>query len=192
VWDGNIKYKKYSLSLTPSYEAKKGVSLAYICATKAYFNNNSKDPTKINYYCATTNSMITDDGTIETASNTEGWKVVGNNISIDTEFEFKIPYKERRETGEGKYEEFPIRSDSFIYNIEITPAMSFGRLDYLKVLLTIDFNKIGTGDIDFDIWKYHNSEDSAMLTFGINTYPKPGYEVKYITMDFYDNQGRVM
>ena len=191
-WDGDIKYKKYSLSLTPSYEAKKGVSLAYICATKAYFNNNSKNPTEINYYCATTNRMITDNGTDEIASNSEGWKVIGNNISIDTEFEFRIPYKERRKTGEGKYEEFPIRSDSFIYNIEITPAMSFGRLDYLKVLLTIDFNKIGTGDIDFDIWKYHNSEDSAMLTFGINTYPKPGYEVKYITMDFYDNQGRVM
>ena len=58
--------------------------------------------------------------------------------------------------------------------------------------LTIDFNKIGTGEVDFNLWKYYNSEEGAMLTFGINTYPKPGYDVKCIVMDFYDNQGKVM
>jgi hypothetical protein len=73
----------------------------------------------------------------------------------------------------------------------IDTANVYGRLDHLKVDLSIDFNKVGTGEVDFTQWKYHNSEETSVLTYSINTYPKPGYEVKFIQMDFYDNQGHV-
>jgi hypothetical protein len=185
--DGSgIWYKKYKLFLVPEYVSDKNIKLPYICATKSFFNNDKES--SVEYYSATKDSMIVyDDVTNATASSQDGWVVSNNQETIDTGFTFTIPYKETKNN-----RDYPIYSDSFIYNIEITPAMDYGRLDYLKVLLTIDFNKIGTGDVDFNIWKYHNSsEESAMLTFGINTYPEPGHEVKYITIDFYDNQGLV-
>ena len=184
--NSGIWYKKYKLFLVPEYVSDKNIKLPYICATKSFFNNDKES--SVEYYSATKESMILyDDVTNATASSQDGWVVSNNQETIDTGFTFSIPYKESKNN-----RDYPIHSDSFIYNIEITPAMDYGRLDYLKVLLTIDFNKIGTGDVDFNIWKYHNSsEESAMLTFGINTYPEPGYEVKYITIDFYDNQGHV-
>ena len=186
--DGNIIYKEYKIKLIPSYSSKEKLAAPHVCATKATFNNEEGiDTSYVSFYSINSNSMQTMSATSFTPSINQGWKNIVNGGIIEMEGTFKIPYKEVY-----KDKEYPIYSDSFIYNLEITPAMDFGRLDYLKVLLTIDFNKIGTGEVDFNLWKYYNSEEGAMLTFGINTYPKPGYDVKCIVMDFYDNQGKVM
>jgi hypothetical protein len=47
--------------------------------------------------------------------------------------------------------------------MDITPAMNFGRLDYLTVTIEIDFNKVGTGEVDLTEWKYHNSGTTSII-----------------------------
>ena len=69
--------------------------------------------------------------------------------------------------------------------------MPYGRLDHLTVPLTIDFNKIGTGEVSLSTWKYHISDNTAILTFGFDAYPKPNEEISSIAIQFYDNQGIV-
>ena len=49
-----------------------------------------------------------------------------------------------------------IKSGALIYSCNIIPAMPFGKLDYLKVPITIDFNKIGTGKVGLTRWRYYN------------------------------------
>jgi hypothetical protein len=65
--------------------------------------------------------------------------------------------------------------------------MEYGRLDHLAIQLSIDFNKIGTGDINITDWKYHNSGTTSILSFGIDAYPKPNYKIDSIIIQFYDN-----
>ena len=187
VKEEDITYKKYKLSLTPSYTYN-GISLPYICITKSFFNNQYED--KGSYKIPYLDNTLDVSNIVNSANLNSGWTLpepgedsIGEKIevTIDTDIIFKIPYKDKND--------IKISSDSFIYNFEVVPAMEFGRLDHLKIPLTIDFNKVGTGDVDLTTWKYHNSEELGILTFGFNTYPKPGYEVKYITMDFYDNSG---
>jgi hypothetical protein len=50
-----------------------------------------------------------------------------------------------------------------VYTVDITPAMDFGRLDYLTSTLEIDFNSVGTGDVFLTGWKYHNSGTTSIL-----------------------------
>ena len=187
VKEEDITYKKYKLSLTPSYTYN-GISLPYICITKSFFNNQYED--KGSYKIPYLDNTLDVSNIVNSANLNSGWTLpepgedsIGEKIevTIDTDIIFKIPYKDKND--------IRISSDSFIYNFEVVPAMEFGRLNHLKIPLTIDFNKVGTGDVDLTTWKYHNSEELGILTFGFNTYPKPGYEVKYITMDFYDNSG---
>lgn len=94
-------------------------------------------------------------------------------------FEIEIPYK----NGE------LIKSGALIYSCNIIPAMPFGKLDYLKVPITIDFNKIGTGEVGLTRWRYYNYGTQCTLQYGLEIYNKPGEETKSVTIDFYDNTG---
>lgn len=94
-------------------------------------------------------------------------------------FEIEIPYK----NGE------LIKSGALIYSCNIIPAMPFGRLDYLKVPITIDFNKIGTGEVGLTRWRYYNYGTQCTLQYGLEIYNKPNYKTKKVIIDFYDNTG---
>lgn len=217
--DGNIEYKVYKLLLYPDYQtSNENIKPSYICASKSFFANIdgvSKESYEVKYnYYTWDNSekkiiMNPSDNTIaiyETQKQNQnqneaqnekvalvpfesslykGWEITDeSNNEIDTGIIFKIPYKSI--VNGIKYN---ISSETFVYNLEIIPCMSYGRLDHLAQTITIDFNKIGTGEVELNTWKYHNSEDSSILTFGINYYPQPQHEIKAIIIDFYDHQG---
>lgn len=176
---GTIKYKKYKVYIIPEWTTE-GTDLSYIMITKSQFNNTYIENGKENRYkyIATTN--------IE-SSDSEGYKksdIEENGCIYIGEVE--IPYQEQIN---GLW--VKINSPSFVYTMDITPAMSFGRLDYLTVTLEIDFNKVGTGEIELTEWKYHNSGTTSILQYGINTYPKPEWVVDNVIIQFFDNVGLV-
>lgn len=84
-----------------------------------------------------------------------------------------------------------IKSEDLIYSCDIIPAMPFGKLDYLKVPITIDFNKIGSGEVGLTRWRYYNYGTQCTLQYGLEIYNKPGESTKSVTIDFYDNNGHV-
>lgn len=199
--DGSIKYKQYDLFLNPSYTTQ-SVKLPYLCITKAFFNNadypgqSKPSDSQVYYYNNNSNSSSEvsvkypkyDASTI-TADPNSTITVTKNNdlIKVGT---ITIPYQQKV-TKDDKEIWIDIESSSYIYNMEITPAMEYGRLSHLAVSLSIDFNKIGTGEITLTDWKYHNSGTTSILSYGIEAYPKPNHQIDSITMQFFDNQGFV-
>ena len=102
-----------------------------------------------------------------------------NNGQTCLAFSVNIPYIN------GK----PIKSESLIYSCNIVPCMPFGKLDFLSIPISIDLNKIGTGDVGLTQWKYYNQGGQCTLQYGLEIYNKPNYETKRIIIDFYDNSG---
>lgn len=196
--EGKIKYKNYKLYLVPSYTAKDGITLPYVCVTSASFNisqledNNSLqlqniEKYQVYYYNGTGETgkySIYNATSIREDSNNTGYKIDSNKIYIG---DISIPYQQQLINGEWSN----ISSTSFIYNMEVTPAMAYGRLGQFAVSISIDFNKIGTGDIGITDWKYYNAGTTSILSFGIEAYPKPNWNIDSIIMHFYDNQGLV-
>ena len=76
-----------------------------------------------------------------------------------------------------------------IWDYKIAPAMPYGVLDYLAVSGSIDFSKIGTGDIDLTQWRYYNSGNVSTLTWGLDAYTEPNKGIAEVVFDFFDNQG---
>lgn len=171
----NIKYKTYSVQLAYDYQSENGLPPSYLCLTKSQQDYAVTQPT-------------TDGIQLEfpQADLNSGFKCINNEEKILKEFDFfdiTIPYSE---IIDGK--EYRITSPDFVYPFQITPAMDFGRLDHLAVDMTIDFNKIGTGEVDVTKWKYHNSGNTSILQYGLEVYTKPGWKVDDVTIEFYDNQ----
>ena len=188
----NIKYKNYKLYLVPEYSTRSR-NLPYICLTKAFFNNsnlkdnNGKELNIANNFVYFYGGNDSGYKATEIVANSNIVYEVTNSNEVIEIGQVRIPYK--RKNNNGTWD--PISSTSFIYNLEITPAMEYGRLDHLAIQLSIDFNKIGTGDINITDWKYHNSGTTSILSFGIDAYPKPNYKIDSIIIQFYDNQGIV-
>lgn len=76
-----------------------------------------------------------------------------------------------------------------IWNYEVAPVMPYGVLDWLAVSGSIDFSKVGTGEVDLTAWRYYCSGNIATLTWGLEAYPEPNKGISEVVMDFYDNQG---
>ncbi len=187
-----ITYNHYELYLYPEYTSKhENIKPAYIVATNSSFAGSEVENIEtINlvFETVTESSESNEYVKFEPNSNS-GWKLTSDG-KIDTGITFKIPYTKLVESETTGQDEFvKIKSDALVYTMQITPAMSYGRLDHLAQDIIIDFNKIGTGEINLTTWKYHNSETSSILTFGFESYPKPNHEIKAIVMDFYDAQG---
>ena len=178
-------YKEYNVWIAYSSESSNGLNPSYLCLTKSQFpfstqTYNLRNPEFLNQQYV---SSLENGGIIKLevplANDSSGW-IVDNNIN---EFElgtFIIPYSE---------DDYKIQSPDFVYSFQITPAMDFGRLDHLAVDMTIDFNKIGTGEVNITKWRYHNQENVSILQYGLEVYPKPGWKVDDVTIEFYDNTG---
>ena len=193
----NIKYKVYDLQLVPSYSAKEGLTLPYLCVTQAAFNTSKLESNTLKndyviedfgdqdvyYYDTNNNKYVVYKGASSLIANKDTQYAYGDTISVAT---ISIPYQQL--IGE---EWSLINSASFIYNLEIVPAMKYGRLDQYKIQLSIDFNKVGTGEVAITNWKYHNSGKTSILSYGIDAYPKPNWTIDSVIMHFYDNQGLV-
>lgn len=105
--------------------------------------------------------------------------------SISKKFaEISIPVKQ-------KFEKVELTPDisNLIYNYEVAPVMPYGILSHLISKGTINFSKIGSGEITMPQWKYYNTENTSTLTIGFNIFPEENMGVAGIDIDFLDNQG---
>jgi len=69
--------------------------------------------------------------------------------------------------------------------------MPYGVIDSLKLTFTIDFSKIGTGEIELTRWKYFNQENVSTLSYGFNAYLRDKETIDSVVMHFYDANGLV-
>lgn len=72
------------------------------------------------------------------------------------------------------------------YHYEITPAMEFGLVDYLKESGSINFSLIGSGVTELSEWRYFKDEQSITLVLGLEVYPEKNKKVHMVKIDFYD------
>lgn len=182
---GNTRYKSYQIQILPEWTKKQdGKDLSYILVTKSEFNDKYiKEDEKGNIIDNTYKYKATNNINSSILGGYEKSDIIEGGINIGS---VEIPYQEKIDDTWVK-----ITSPSFVYTMDITPAMNFGRLDYLTVTIEIDFNKVGTGEVDLTEWKYHNSGTTSIIQYGINVYPKPQWEVENIIMQFSDNIGLV-
>lgn len=144
------------------------------------------------------------DGKIQyLTKNIEGNLVPTKSISLDDDVvnhhfkkdvpmlvseSFSLPIKKTLII-DGKEVSLPTDLSNMIWNYSVAPAMPFGVLDNLSLSGTIDFSKIGTGDISLTQWRYYNSGEVSTLTWGLDAYLEPNKGIAGVVFDFYDNQG---
>lgn len=63
-----------------------------------------------------------------------------------------------------------------------TPCMNWGELSHLSIKGTIDLDKLGTGYINLNSWKYYVSNSSLNLNWGLDIYEEPDYNVTNVKM----------
>lgn len=74
--------------------------------------------------------------------------------------------------------------DDCIWNYELTPAMSFGYMDYLSRSGSINFLEIGSGNIIIDEWRYFINDNNFNLNWGLSAYPEKNKKIKQVVMTF--------
>lgn len=189
----NLNYTSDNELIKPAYVVSSDIKFAQKILT---INKCSNEKTIVSEVIPTSQLVVEQeqDGSfsffnnvLEESSQEKGWEY--SNL-ISPNIIFKIPKKQAAQVEKtGEIIQTEVISDVLVCNFDIIPAMEFGKLEHLKQTITIDFNKIGTGEVKLSTWKYHNTDTSSILTYGIEAYPEPGYEIKQIVMDFYDNQG---
>ena len=69
-------------------------------------------------------------------------------------------------------------------NFKLTPAMEFGALPTFELSQNINFAQIGSGKMFIDEWRYFKQENSLILTYGFQDYPKPFYKTFEVSLHF--------
>lgn len=69
-------------------------------------------------------------------------------------------------------------------NFKLTPAMEFGALPTFELSQNINFAQIGSGRMFIDEWRYFKQDDSLILTYGFQDYPKPFYKTFEVSLHF--------
>lgn len=101
----------------------------------------------------------------------------------------ELPTTKTITTADGAETTFDCDIKKLIWEYKVAPAMPYGVLDYLAVSGSIDFSKVGSGQINLDTWKYYNSGNVSTLTWGLKAYPTANKGIAEVVFDFYDNQG---
>ena len=76
------------------------------------------------------------------------------------------------------------RNGGYIIKYKFTPCMNWGPVSYLAVTGQIDLDKLGTGYIEVNQWRYYNEENKCNLTWGLEIYEEEGHTVDKVTMKF--------
>lgn len=69
-------------------------------------------------------------------------------------------------------------------NFKLTPAMEFGALPTFELSQNINFAQIGSGKTILDEWRYFKQENSLILTYGFQDYPKPFCKTFEVSLHF--------
>ncbi len=78
-----------------------------------------------------------------------------------------------------------IRSDNWTIEYTFTPCMNWGKLSFLSISGTIDLDKLGTGYINLNSWKYYVTDTVVNLNWGLDIYEEPDYNVTDVKMHLY-------
>ena len=76
------------------------------------------------------------------------------------------------------------RNKGYVIKYKFTPCMNWGPVSYLSVTGQIDLDKLGTGYIEVNQWRYYNEENKCNLTWGLEIYEEEGHTVDKVTMKF--------
>ena len=87
------------------------------------------------------------------------------------------------EVGDFKYNSDNKLSD-YIWNYELTPAMSFGYLEFLAQRGSINFSEIGSGKTEIDEWRYYIQDTNFYLNWGLSAYPEKNKKIDRVIMTF--------
>lgn len=78
-----------------------------------------------------------------------------------------------------------LSTNTGILSYELTPEMTYGKLDGLKIVGSINLDLLGSGLTSLNVWKYYiNDGGSTDITWGMQSYPKYGEEIKRVIFDF--------
>lgn len=72
-----------------------------------------------------------------------------------------------------------------ILKYKFTPYMNWGELPYLTIKGQIDLDKVGTGEVKLNSWKYYKNENSLNLTWGLDIYEAEDYDVTGVEMHMF-------
>lgn len=80
-----------------------------------------------------------------------------------------------------------ISSDSDdVLNYVVTPCMTYTKLPGLQVNGSINLDKLGTGEVNVNAWRYFCNQDSIVITWGFEAYPLAGTVIDSVVFEFYD------
>lgn len=76
------------------------------------------------------------------------------------------------------------RSARYYLKYTFTPCMNWGPVSYLAVTGQIDLDKLGSGFINLNQWRYYIEDNRATLTWGLEVYEEPGYYIDRVKFIF--------
>lgn len=76
------------------------------------------------------------------------------------------------------------KNENYNLKCELTPSMSFGNLPYLSQTLTINLEKINSGEIEINDWRYYVNSKEAIINFNLDAYPKSKQKIEEIKLQF--------
>lgn len=79
-----------------------------------------------------------------------------------------------------------ILKDDKLFSYTFTPYTSFGTIDYLSKRGSMNLSYIGTGKVDLVEWRYYVDQNSISISWGLEAYPRYGYQITEVNMDFRD------
>lgn len=122
---------------------------------------------------------ISDDDIIPQLSHDNTFYEVNLNQILTDEVLKKI-----QEISKEGYFDLGERNGGYVIKYKFTPCMNWGPVSYLAVTGQIDLDKLGTGYIEVNQWRYYNEENKCNLTWGLEIYEEEGHTVDKVTMDF--------
>ena len=78
-----------------------------------------------------------------------------------------------------------VYADEDEHKVTITPGMEFGFMPWMSRTFSIDFSKVGTGEIELTEYKYFYSEKAITLNWGLNAYPEPHKKINGVIFSFW-------
>lgn len=100
------------------------------------------------------------------------------------EIQENLVLKKIKEIANSGYFDSGERNGGYVIKYKFTPCMNWGPVSYLSVTGQIDLDKLGTGYIEVNQWRYYNEENKCNLTWGLEIYEEEGHTVDKVAMKF--------
>lgn len=71
-------------------------------------------------------------------------------------------------------------------NLSFIPSTIYRKLANLEYNLSVDVNKLNSGDVKISQWRYYVNNDNIILNWGLETYPYTGTRLTDVKLEFFD------